>query len=75
MGEGLPGGKHGVCQSTEFESAETASGASFLLCFQFGFHAKDNEESLSDSESGNDVMGLLLLLQLDWRLFKLDAGK
>lgn len=51
------------------------SRASFLLCFQFGFHAKDNEESLSDSESGNDVMGLLLLLQLDWRLFKWDAGK
>lgn len=50
-------------------------GASFLLCFQFGFHAKDNEESFSDSESGNDVMGLLLRLQLDWRLFKLEARK
>lgn len=42
--------------------------------FQFGFHAKDNEVSLNDPESGNDVMGLSLLLRLDWRVFRLDTG-
>lgn len=47
----------------------------FLLYLQFGFHAKDNGEIFNDSESGNDVMGLTILLRLDWRVLKLDAGK
>lgn len=47
----------------------------FLLCLQFGFHAKDNGESCNNLESRNDVMGLMLLLRLDWRVLKLDVGK
>lgn len=37
----------------------------YLLSLWFGFHAKDNGESLNDLESGNDVMGLISLLRLD----------
>lgn len=56
-----------MCQGTEPESAHGdfhERQTFYLLCFWLGFHAKDNGESLSDLESGNDVMGLMSLLRL-----------
>lgn len=46
-----------LVQGTVSESTEAATRRQgfflFLLCFLFGFHAKDNEESFNDLVFGN----------------------
>lgn len=46
-----------------------------MLSLRFEFHAEDHRDVIIDLESRHDVIGFMLLIRLDWRVLKLDAGK